>query len=117
MKKRIASLKNHYIVCGAGNVEIHVINEMISAKQDFVVIEISEERIKRLTEEHPNILYIQADATNENILKTAGIEHAKGLSSIGNRQSKYATYCHREVSQPKSKNCRQVYRAFFRPKI
>jgi len=79
MKKRIANLKDHYILCGAGNVGIHVINEMVSSRKSFVVIELSEERIRRLLEDHPNILYIQADATNENALKTAGIEHAKGL--------------------------------------
>lgn len=79
MRKKIADLRNHYIVCGAGNMGIHVINEMITTKQKFVVIEKDEERIKKVLESHPDILYIQADATDEHVLKTAGIEHAKGL--------------------------------------
>ncbi|MFN3535618.1 MAG: potassium channel family protein, partial [Desulfatiglandales bacterium] len=85
MRKRISALKNHYIVCGAGNMGIHVINEMITTKQKFVVIEKDEARIKRLLELHPDIIYIEADATDETVLKAAGIEHAKGLiAALGN---------------------------------
>ncbi len=79
MKKRIDELKNHYIICGGGNMGIHVIDEMVKTSSEFIVIEQSEERLKRLKEEFGDILYLKADATNEHTLKTARIDQAKGL--------------------------------------
>ena len=79
MLNKISSLKDHYIICGAGRMGIYVINEMIKTKNPFVVVELSEERLKEILEDHPDVLYINADATNERTLKSAGIDHAKGL--------------------------------------
>ncbi len=79
MINKIDKLKNHYIVCGGGRMGIYVINEMMKTKNPFVVIEHSEERLKKLLEDYPDILYIKADATEERILKEAGIENARGL--------------------------------------
>ena len=85
MVNKISDLKDHYIICGAGRMGIYVINEMVNTKRPFVVIEHSEDRLNKILEEYPDMLYINADATEERTLKTAGIENAMGLiATLGN---------------------------------
>lgn len=78
MDKEIKKLKNHYIVCGAGDTGIHIINELIKVEQDFVVIDVNEDRIKEISKDN-KILYVIGDAANDEILLKAGIEKANGL--------------------------------------
>lgn len=78
MEKTIDALDGHYIVCGVGNTGIHVMDELIRMEEKFVVIEKNKERIELLLETH-KFLYIHGDATQDMILKKAGIEKARGL--------------------------------------
>ncbi|OGS43073.1 MAG: hypothetical protein A2539_09290 [Elusimicrobia bacterium RIFOXYD2_FULL_34_15] len=75
MLKRIAQLKNHYIVCGIGKIGSHVVSELSKTKREFVIIEKNKELLENLS----NYLCINGDATDENVLKEAGIENAAGL--------------------------------------
>lgn len=77
--RRIAKMKNHYILCGSGQTGSHVMEELISTKQKFVVIEMDIEIIESLTSKYPDMLLIEGDATNEEILEKANIGSAKGL--------------------------------------
>lgn len=75
MLKTIAQLKNHFIVCGAGKVGNHIISELSQTKRDFVIVE----KDKDLLKKYENFPHINGDATDEDVLKEAGIEHAAGL--------------------------------------
>ncbi len=77
MQKKIADLKDHVILCGAGRVGYHVISRLVTEKVPFVVVDRNEEVIKKLTEE--NVLVINNDATKDEVLLEAGIKRAKGL--------------------------------------
>ncbi len=77
--RRIAKMKDHYILCGAGQTGSHVMNEMINTKQSFVLIEMDTEIINTLNDTYPNILIIEGDATSESILELANIGSAKGI--------------------------------------
>ncbi|MDO8885397.1 potassium channel protein [Candidatus Oleimmundimicrobium sp.] len=77
MKKKIESLKNHYIVCGYGRVGSQVVKEFKKTKIPFVVVENNPEAIFELDEE--NLLFVEGDATNDKVLELAGIAKAKGL--------------------------------------
>jgi voltage-gated potassium channel len=83
MQKRISELRGHYIVCGIGDTGRYVAEEMQRTGTPFVVVDLSEELIKKVGETYPELfhdmLYIVGDATEEEILSKAGIEHAKGL--------------------------------------
>jgi voltage-gated potassium channel len=83
MQKRISELRGHYIVCGIGDTGRHVAEEMQRTGARFVVIDSSEQLIKKVVETYPDLfrdmLYVVGDATEEEILSKAGIEHAKGL--------------------------------------
>lgn len=79
MDKEIKKLSNHYIVCGAGDTGIYIIDELIKVDKDFVVIDRDEERIKKISEDR-NILYIIGDTENDETLLKAGIKRAQGLA-------------------------------------
>jgi voltage-gated potassium channel len=77
MNKRIKALKDHYIVCGADQTGLYVIDELVKTKQDFVVIERDAENIRHLMNQ--DVLYIEGDASHYDVLQQAGILRAKGF--------------------------------------
>ncbi|MBF7096371.1 potassium channel family protein [Alkalibacter mobilis] len=79
MESKIKSLRDHYIVCGAGEIGHTVIKSFQESNVPFVVIE---KNIKRADElEKEGYLTILGDATNEDTLEQAGIAYSKGLVS------------------------------------
>ena len=79
MEKKIERLKNHYIVCGVGQVGLHIINELYATGRNSAIITQNEERISRLEEHFPGQVYIEGDPIEDIVLKKAGIEKAIGL--------------------------------------
>jgi voltage-gated potassium channel len=83
MQKRISELRGHYIVCGLGDTGRQVVDEMHRTGTPYVVVDLREDLIKKVGETHPDLfrdmLYVVGDATEEETLSRAGIEHAKGL--------------------------------------
>jgi voltage-gated potassium channel len=78
MIRTVDKLLNHYIVCGLGDTGVHVLDEMLKAEVDFVGIELEEERLVHLSDTR-DFLYLQGDATDDELLTRAGIERAQGL--------------------------------------
>lgn len=78
MEKLIDKLSDHYIVCGIGDTGVHALEEMIQMNMDFVAIEHNQERIERELATK-DFLYVQGDATEDEVLIRAGIERARGL--------------------------------------
>ena len=74
MQKRIAKLKDHYIVCGAGRMGYEAVLELVHERKDLVVVDSNLEKIRQL--EAVNVPVIQGDATHDEILLRAGVEHA-----------------------------------------
>lgn len=81
MDKRITALKDHYIICGAGEIGQHVLDEFIKTKKDFVVIERNPEVIQRLRE-RGDVLYVEGNADEDVVLCRAGVERARGLIAV-----------------------------------
>lgn len=79
MNKEIANLENHVIVCGAGRYGREIIDQLEDSEEQIILIERDQSHIDQLTEHHPNLLYIVADATNDEALLQAGILKAKSL--------------------------------------
>ncbi|MBO8160181.1 MAG: potassium channel protein [Thermosipho sp. (in: Bacteria)] len=81
IRRMIDKMKDHIIVVGAGKTGEYVISELIKEKEKFVVIDIDEEKIQKIINlfENTPIAYVIGDATEEEILKEAGIEKAKAL--------------------------------------
>ncbi len=77
MYKDINKLSGHYIVCGAGRVGAGVIRDISRSGHELVVIEGDETIADRLLAQGQ--LVLMGDATNEDVLKAAGIERARGI--------------------------------------
>ncbi len=77
VEKQIASLKGHYIICGYGRIGKLICQELDAAGIPFVVIENDLVAIEQLQKER--YLFLALDATQEDVLKAAGIMRAKGI--------------------------------------
>ena len=80
MKKQISLLKSHYIVCGFGKVGAASADHFREAGTDFIVIEADPAHCQTMQEK--GYLFIEGDATSENILLEAGIKSASGLLAL-----------------------------------
>jgi len=82
MEKKIRELKEHYIVCGLGDTGRYVIDELQKTASPYVVIESSEEVLRRYRDQAGNgreLLSVTGDATDEEVLAAAGLDRAVGL--------------------------------------
>jgi voltage-gated potassium channel len=77
MMKRIRDLSDHYIVCGHGRVGQRLAEDLHREGKKVVVIDIDEDVIADLHE--TGYLYMAGDAEEEDVLRTAGIDRARGL--------------------------------------
>jgi len=77
MQKSISQLKDHYVVAGMGRVGSVVASELADAGVPFVMIDSCE--TCREDAEDAGWLFVHGDATDERILRDAGIERALGL--------------------------------------
>ncbi|MDD3581324.1 MAG: potassium channel protein [Desulfobacca sp.] len=80
VEKEIHHLKNHYIVCGYGRIGEVIAKELRQAGVPLVVIENRLEAIAKL--ERGGYLYLEGDASDEEILQVAGVTQARGLVSV-----------------------------------
>ncbi len=76
--KKIIKLKDHTIIVGYGRNGEQAAMELQDSGVDFVVIEKRENVLARIREDE-SLLYIRGDATHEETLFQARIEHAKAL--------------------------------------
>ena len=83
MQKRINETGGHFVICGMGDTGRHAAAELQKTRTPFVAVDISEENLKRVRDLHPQIfgdmMFVQGDATEEDVLEKAGIVRAKGL--------------------------------------
>jgi voltage-gated potassium channel len=77
MKTRIANLKDHFILCGYGKVGEETASVFEEEGVPFVIIDNKPDCLIRA--ERSGYTYLQGDATRDEVLKEAGIEHARGL--------------------------------------
>ncbi len=75
--KRIAKMQDHIIVSGVGRVGAEVVGSLRDAGTPFVCIDVDEDLLNRLL--NPKEIRIIGDSTEDEVLKAAGIERAKGL--------------------------------------
>lgn len=80
MDRKIASLRNHYIVCGYGRMGQQIVKDFMAAGAPFVVVESNPEQLPRL-QEHC-VLHVIGDASDDEALLAAGIKRAKGLIAV-----------------------------------
>ncbi len=97
MKNRIAKLRQHFILCGYGRVGQEIAGVFAEEQVPFVVIDNDIGMINQAEED--NRLFISADATSDEALREAGIEHARGLvvAVASDADSTYITLSARQL--------------------
>ena len=78
VQKKIQRLENHTIVCGFGRNGKQAMARLKSYKRGCVIIESNPELIEEI-EVAGDMLYIRGDATNDDVLLSAGIDRASSL--------------------------------------
>jgi len=80
MVKQLSTLENHYIICGYGRMGKKICQELEENKAKFVVIEKNPTEIENLRIK--DYLFVEGDATDDDILTQAGIKKAKGMVAV-----------------------------------
>jgi len=80
MDNSIKNLSDHYILCGFGRMGRAVANEFAVEQVPFVIIETNPEKLEIIN--NLNHLFIEGDATRDDVLHQAGIENARGLIAV-----------------------------------
>jgi len=81
MQNRISSLENHSIVCGQGRMGLAICEYLTDRGRSIVVVDHNEDRIAPVCREN-GWPFIIGDATDDDVLKSAGIERAASLTTV-----------------------------------
>lgn len=81
MEREIRKLEDHYIVCGMGRMGTTICEFLTQRRKPFVVIDTDNEHVEQVCLES-GWHAISGDATDDAVLKTAGIERARGLATV-----------------------------------
>ncbi len=79
MEKKIAALRGHVIVCGLGKTGFNIVQEMYATRRQCVAIDDNPENLQRTQQRFKDLYYLLGNATDEAILRQAGIENAGGI--------------------------------------
>lgn len=80
MRRALNVLDKHYIICGGGRTGRHMIRELLETERPFVLVDIDEAGARALAEEFKrDFPIVIGDATDDDVLRQAGIERAIGL--------------------------------------
>lgn len=84
MEKRLAQMRDHFIVCGAGSTGYHVIHELFATERPVVFIDQDEARVQHTIDElhgrsRDHLAYLVGDASDDEVLSKAGLTRARGL--------------------------------------
>ncbi len=77
MKNQIAELSGHFVLAGFGRVGREASRELEETGKRVVVIDTAPDSIERATED--GLPYVKGDASDDAVLRAAGVERAKGL--------------------------------------
>lgn len=110
MRKKLDDLRDHVIVCGAGETGRNVVEELLGAGLSVVVIENDPERLDVLHRQLDGaVIGITADATEDETLLNAGLRYAQGVITAlhSDRDNLFVTVTARQINP----NVRIVSRA------
>lgn len=78
VKRKIEKISDHVVVCGYGRNGMQAVQELLQHNFNVVIIEQNPDTIQ-LLRDTPGMLYLEGDATDEEILRHAHIEHARAM--------------------------------------
>ncbi len=78
LQNQIEKLESHIIICGFGRNGRRAAKKLRAYKQDFVIIENNEDIVEQYLKGE-DLLFIKGDATEDDVLISAGIHEAKSI--------------------------------------
>ncbi|MGH9706654.1 MAG: NAD-binding protein, partial [Candidatus Acidiferrales bacterium] len=95
----IESLKNHFIICGYGQVGRTAVDQLNRIKIPFVLIETNEGLYRELLKDGMNVIH--GDAKRHDVLESAGIRRACGICVLidNDADNLYITVTARSLNQ------------------
>ncbi len=76
-RSMVEHMEGHYIVCGYGRLGRHIARDLEARGELYVVVDHKAELAQELIE--ARLPHVTGDATHDEVLRAAGIEHAQGL--------------------------------------
>jgi voltage-gated potassium channel len=97
-RRAIEAMSDHYIICGFGRVGRRVAEEFLHEGAQFVVLDFSPDAKEAAAE--ADVLFVEGDGTNDEDLREAGLERARGLiaASDDDADNLYITLSARAVN-------------------
>jgi len=77
MRRYVARMRDHFVLCGYGRVGAEVARALAAENIAFVVVDINESSLARAAND--GYAVVNGDAADVEVLRSAGIEHARGL--------------------------------------
>ncbi len=77
IQRMIERMNDHFIVCGYGRTGRRIVQDLEKADRSFVIIESDEEKVEELSQ--GQLPYVSGDAREEDVLKAAGLDRARGV--------------------------------------
>jgi voltage-gated potassium channel len=84
-ERTIERLRHHFIICGYGRVGRRVADEFRATRVPYVVLDFHEDAVAAAEED--GALLLEGDATKDENLRKAGLDHAKGLVAASDSDS------------------------------
>jgi len=82
MAKKASNSKDHYVVCGTGEIGFHIVSELSATRRPHVIVDVNRRSIDRVLEAFPDEVFVEGDATDNNVLLKAGILKARGVFAV-----------------------------------
>lgn len=82
MEKQARRMEGHYIVCGISGVGMHIISELRSTARECIIIENEASKAQAYIADHADAVVLEGDATDNAMLRKAGIDRARGLFAV-----------------------------------
>lgn len=79
MEKKINKMEDHYIICGCGRVGGNIAAELFHTGRPFVMADMEESRLSALPAEIRQMPVLAGDCTDDDFLKSLGVERARGV--------------------------------------
>ena len=93
MEKEVGKLRKHYIICSAEDVGFYIANELHTTKRPCVIVETDKTKIERVLKTFQDLLFVEGDATENDILLKAGIREAEGLFAVTEDDNQNLVIC------------------------
>jgi voltage-gated potassium channel len=82
MEKMMKKIHGHFILCGFGRVGRNVASELETTNRHYVAIDENLALLESHAEKKPGMLYIEGDASDDDVLINANIAEAKGVFAV-----------------------------------